>query len=89
MCILIWMQSRTMTDQTPNGVFKRILGVEAIFKKIQKGRLFLYKHVWRRFTSAPIQGLKAYQSEVKKRRDKSCRTWTDQLSLNIDILMVM
>nr|XP_017245387.1 PREDICTED: uncharacterized protein LOC108217046 [Daucus carota subsp. sativus] len=50
--MLRWMCGKTMTDHIPNVTFRRLLGVEAISKKIREGRLRWYGHVRRKSKSA-------------------------------------
>ena len=86
MRMLRWMCGKTMTDHIPNVTFRRLLGVEAISKKIREGRLRWYEHVRRKFNSVPVRRVECISVQGKRKRGRPRRTWSDQLSLDLGAL---
>ena len=84
--MLRWICGNTMTDHIPNVTFQRLLGVESISKKTRERRLRWYGHARCKCNSVPVRRVERISVRGKRKRGQLCRTWSDQLSLNLGAL---
>ncbi|XP_057538222.1 uncharacterized protein LOC130815757 [Amaranthus tricolor] len=83
MCMVRWMRGHTLIDRIKNQEFRDKLGIAPVSGKMRKNRLRWFGHVQRKTFVAPVRRVKSIIVEGKRSRERSRRTWDEQIKVDL------
>ncbi|XP_057540295.1 uncharacterized protein LOC130818199 [Amaranthus tricolor] len=81
--MLRWICDKTIMDKIRNQEFREKLGVASLSVKMRENRLRWFGHVQRMTHDGPVRRIECIIVEGKRSRERSRRTWEEQIKSDL------